>query len=81
MTEDRKGVAEIDPTSNAYKAGIRKDDQIVKRKYAYDPTYEAEFIIVRNGKEIVYHFYPAKDAEIPTLIDNDQNKKTLPFSS
>ena len=31
MTEDRKSVVEIDTASNAYLAGIRKGDQIVKR--------------------------------------------------
>jgi len=80
FTEDRKGIAEIDPTSNAYKVGMRKGDQIVKRRYAYDPTYEAEFITLKNGQEIVHRFFPTKDMEIPTLIDNDQNKKTLSFS-
>lgn len=81
MTEDRKGIAEIDPTSNAYKAGIRKGDQIVQRKYAHDPTYEAEFITLKNGKEIVHRFFPSKNAQIPTLVNSDQNKKALPFPS
>lgn len=81
MTEDRTGVAEIDSTSNAFKAGIREGDQIVKRKYAHDPTYEAEFIILKNGKEFIYHFFPSKDAKIPTIINSDKNKKALPFSS
>lgn len=81
FTEDRLGIADIDPTSNAYKAGMRKGDQIVKRVYAHDPTYEAEFITSKNGKEVVHHFFPTRDMKIPTLIDNDQNKKTLSFSS
>lgn len=81
FTKDRKGIAKIDSTSNAYKSGLRKGDQIVKRKYAHDPTFEAEFIIRKNGKETIHHFFPVKKTNIPTLLNTEENKKTLSFSS
>ena len=79
FTEDRKFVTEIDPESNAYKAGLRKGDRVTKRKYAIDPTYKGEFTVQKNGREKVIAFYPSKDAEIPALAQSDSNKKALSF--
>jgi predicted metalloprotease with PDZ domain len=79
FTEDRKFIAEIDPTSNAYKAGLRKGDRITKRKYAIDPSYKAEFTVTKNNREKVISFYPSKDIEIITLTNSDSNKKALSF--
>ncbi len=79
FSKDRKSILDIEENSNAYKAGLRKGDQIVKRRYALDPTYEAEFWAQRGNKEIEFRFFPQKQVKIPTLKNNDPNKKALPF--
>lgn len=81
FTENNAYIAEIDETSNAYKAGLRKGDRITKRSYSYEPTSEAELTVKKNGKEKIIKFYPAKEDDIPTLSQSDSNKKALSFGS
>lgn len=82
FSEDKKFIADIDESSNAYKAGLRKRDRLTLRGYYYGyPEYEAEFKVLKNGKEIHHKYFPVKNAEIPTLKKNDHNKNSLPFAS
>lgn len=80
FTEDKKHIAEIDPNSQAYKAGLRKGDRVTLRSYyPQNPSYEAEFKVRKGNKEISHKFFPEKDAQIPELKDSDHNKKALSF--
>jgi predicted metalloprotease with PDZ domain len=80
FSKNKKFIADIDPESNAYKAGLRKGDRITLRSYYYGRTdRKAEFKVRKEGKEISYTFFPAKQAQVPSLKDNKTNKKTLPF--
>jgi len=80
FTEDGKSIAEIDEQSNAYLAGLRKGDRITSRSYYYDnPTKQAKFKVKRGSKEATYMYFPAKEAEIPSLKNNEHNKKVLSF--
>lgn len=78
LSEDKKSIAEIDETSNAYKAGIRKGDRLTMRSYYYgNPEFEAEFKVYKKGKEIHYKFFPVREAKIPSLKRNGHNKKAV----
>ena len=80
FTEDKKSIAKIDAESNAYKSGLRKGDIITSRSYYFNnPTKQAEFKVRKGKKEILYKFLPAKEANIPTLKNNLNNKKRLSF--
>ncbi|MEQ6123207.1 M1 family aminopeptidase [Pseudotenacibaculum sp. MALMAid0570] len=80
LSEDRKEITEIDENSNAYKVGLRKGDQLSFRGYYYgNPAYEAEFKVVKNGKETHYKYFPARVAKIPSLKDTTHNKNILSF--
>ena len=78
FSEDKKRIVKVDEDSEAYKAGMREGDLVRSRSYYYDSTeHEAEFILVRNGKNIEVKFLPIKEANIPQLKDNHHNKKIL----
>ncbi|MBL4604911.1 MAG: hypothetical protein JKY02_04405 [Flavobacteriaceae bacterium] len=80
FSEDKKQVADIEEDSNAYKAGLRKGDQITGRSYYIGYTdYEATIKIKKGKKEVTYKFFPTKLAAIPTLLNNQNNIKTLSF--
>ena len=80
FSKDQKNVADIDKNSNAYKTGLRKGDQILGRNlYHNNPDFEAKFKVKRGQKEFVFKYFPFKLANFPHLIDNEQNKKKLPF--
>lgn len=80
FTDDNLYIKDIDVNSNAYKSGLRKGDRTVKWSYYRDyPEYPAQITILKDNKEVVYSFDPIKLSEIPTLKDNDNNKKALPF--
>lgn len=80
FSKDKKFIADIDPESNAYKAGLRKGDRITLRSYYYGRTdREAEFKVRKEGKEISYRFFPSKLAQVPSLENSETNKKALPF--
>lgn len=80
FTNDKLYIKDIDTNSNAFKAGLRKGDQISYRSYynGYS-NYKASFKVKKGKKEISYTFLPAKEANIPTLKDNTNNKKALSF--
>lgn len=77
FSEGRKSVTSINEASNAYKAGLRKEDKIVGISYYRSVDYPAEFKVLRNGKEIEIKYIPVKDAAIPQLKDNSHNKAKL----
>lgn len=80
FSEDKKKIMSVDENSKAYKAGLRTGDLVRSRSYYYDSTeHEAEFVVVRNGKEIEVKYMPVKDANIPQLIDNEHNTNALSF--
>ena len=54
--DDERGIAEVNPDSNAFKAGLRAGDQIVSQRVVYDdPGEEASFVIKRGDKEMHVH--------------------------
>jgi len=77
FSEDKRSILAIDQSSEAYKAGLRKGDLITKRSYYTSPAYEAEFTVVKNGAEQDIKYYPFKIAKIPSLKNNNHNKKIL----
>ncbi len=80
FSKDKRLIADIDEASNAYKAGLRKGDRVTGRSYYMGfSDYEASIIIKKGKKEITYKFFPVKTAAIPTLLNSEDNKKTLPF--
>lgn len=80
FTEDKKQIASVDKNSEAYKAGMRKGDLVRSRSYYYGSTeHEAEFILVRDGKDINVKYLPVKEAKIPQLKNNEANKDNLSF--
>jgi predicted metalloprotease with PDZ domain len=80
FSEDKKTIADIDPTSNAYKAGLREGDRITLRSYYNGYTaYEATFKVRKGKEEILYKYFPTKEANLATLKDVETNKKMLSF--
>ena len=80
FSKDRKEIAEINENSEAYKAGLRKGDQLISRSYYLDDTsHEAKFTIMHNGEEIKVSYLPVKDAAIPQLKDTKYNIEKLGF--
>ena len=78
FSEDKKSIVAVDENSEAYKAGMRSGDLVRSRSYYYDSTdHEAEFILVREGKDIDVKYMPVKEANIPQLKDNTYNKTKL----
>ncbi len=78
LSEDKRSIIDVDVSSNAYKAGLRKGDRLTMRSYYYgNPEFEAEFKVFKNGKETHYKFFPASEAEIPSLKNNKHNKKAV----
>jgi len=78
FSEDKKRIASVTKNSEAYKAGIRTGDLVKQRSYYYNSTaHEAEFILIRNDKEIHIKYLPIKDAQIPLLKNNQHNKSLL----
>lgn len=74
FSEDKKNIASINENSRAYEAGLRSGDRLISRSYYYDSIeHEAEFTVLRNGKEINVTYYPTKDAQIPQLKNNQHN--------
>lgn len=79
FSEDRKKIASIDATSEAYKAGLRKGDRLTSISYYKSVKYETEITVERDGKEISVKYLPVKDANVLMLKDNEHNKKQLGF--
>lgn len=68
QVSENKKIQNLDLTSNAYQAGLREGDKISKASYQYEPDVQAEFSVLRDGKEQSVVFYPAKLAPIPELL-------------
>lgn len=80
FTKDKKYIAEIDINSNAYKAGLRKGDQITSRSYYRNNTKkDAQFKVKKGKTEKLYIYLPVKNAQIPTLRESKNNTLILPF--
>ncbi|EDP72667.1 hypothetical protein FBALC1_16237 [Flavobacteriales bacterium ALC-1] len=79
FSEDRKSVASVDESSEAFKAGIREGDLLKNISYYSSTEYKAEFTVLRNGEKINISYYPKKDANVPQLKDNIHNKSLLDF--
>nr|WP_321233733.1 hypothetical protein [uncultured Psychroserpens sp.] len=80
FSEDKKNIVSIDENSKAYEVGLRSGDRVISRSYYYDSTeHEAQFTVLRDGKEISVKYYPIKDAQIPQLKNNQHNIDLLGF--
>lgn len=80
FTEDKRQIATVDENSEAYKAGMRKGDLVRSRSYYYgSKEHEAEFILVRDGKDVNVKYLPVKQAIISQLKNNEANKDKLSF--
>ncbi|RNC88013.1 MAG: hypothetical protein ED556_02150 [Winogradskyella sp.] len=80
FSEDRKSIAEIDNSSEAYKAGLREGDAFKSISYFRNAIdYKAEFTVLRGEKEIAVSYYPVSEMNLPQLKDNIHNKAQLGF--
>jgi len=80
FSEDKKRIIFVDETSVAYNAGLREGDHVKNRSYYYDSIeHEAEFTVVRDGKDIAVKYLPVRDAAVPQLMDTAHNKTLLNF--
>ena len=80
LSQDKHTVLDINPESNAYKAGLRSGDQLYSRSYnTSDPNFEAVFIALRNDKETEFKYLPAKQLQLAQLKDTNSNSAKLPF--
>lgn len=67
-------ITSVDPDSNAYKAGLRKGDQLRSLSYEWGrPDLQASLIVLRDNQEIDLKFYPAKTGPIPALSTSQHN--------
>ena len=80
FSEDKTAIMSVDESSEAYAKGMRAGDKLRSRSYYHgSPDYLAEFIVVRDGKDVPIAYYPAKDADIPQLLDTVENHERLNF--
>ena len=78
VDDNEKNIRDININSNAYKAGLRKGDRIVGQSYNFgNPNYEATFKVLKGSKKVSFKFFPSKIAQIPSLLDNLNNKKKI----
>ncbi|MCW5519150.1 hypothetical protein J1N09_04830 [Aureitalea sp. L0-47] len=77
--DDRKFVAAVDEGSQAFDAGIREGDKVVKLSYMRDHRKEAEFTVLRDGKEMNIKYFPVNQANIPQLLPFESNLQKLGF--
>ncbi|MFY0605020.1 MAG: hypothetical protein JXQ93_13895 [Flavobacteriaceae bacterium] len=78
FSKDRKYIAEIDETSNAYKAGLRKGDEIVPLQYDSNRiNFMAKIKVIKNMKETIFTYLPKKEILVPSLKDTKNNYQKL----
>lgn len=80
FSEDKTSIVSVDKNSAAYNAGMRAGDLVRSRSYYYNSTeHEAEFVLVRDGKDVAVKYLPVKEAAIAQLKNNKNNQELLSF--
>jgi predicted metalloprotease with PDZ domain len=75
FNENVDAVVSVDPTSEAFRAGVREGDRVVSRSiYRGSISKEAELILEREGKQIPVAYRPVKKARVVQLLDNEANR-------
>ena len=77
--DSKKIISEVDPASNAYKAGMRQGDQVIGLDVYSDPNKEATVVVKRKEERLTFNFFPVKKIDLPKLLINEKNRNTLPF--
>ena len=68
-------VEEVDPTSEAFRAGVREGDRVVSRSiYLGNTQKQVELVLERGGKQVPVAYYPLKKAPVVQLLDNEANR-------
>lgn len=76
--DSEKYIGTIDVKSNAFKAGLRKDDRVVSQSYVPgNPEYKATFKVVRGDEEVTISYLPSKKVAIPSLTNNSKNREKV----
>lgn len=79
---DEYKIIAIDTSSNAYKAGLRKGDELNRWSYSSShPIQEATIEIIKDSKKTMFTFLPVKTLKLPQLLNNDHTKAQLPFKN
>jgi len=71
-------ILDIDTTSNAYKAGLRKTDQLGRWGFTHGVIdKEIRISVYRKGTKETIIYLPVKKMKIPNLLDNTYNRKQI----
>jgi len=76
--EEYNKILDVDTTSNAYKAGLRKTDQLGRWGFTYgviDKNIKME--VLKEGEKVIIEYLPVRKVKIPKLLDNKNNKEKL----
>lgn len=80
FTDDRKGIKSVTEGSAAWKAGLRKGDEVFSRSIWWGSMeHQVELGVQRNGKKIQIAYYPIKKAEVPQIKPTVNNVEKLGF--
>ena len=68
-------IEEVDPASEAFRAGVREGDRVVSRSvYLGNTQKPVELVLERGGKQVPVAYFPLKKAPVVQLVDNEANR-------
>ena len=71
-------IKEVDPDSEAFRAGVRSGDRVVSRSiYLGNTQKEVELVLERDGNRIPVAYYPVRTAEVVQLLKSQHNRSIL----
>jgi len=71
-------ILDVDTTSNAYKAGLRKTDQLGRWGFTYgviDKNIKMQ--VMKEGEKVMIEYLPVKKIKVPKILDNKHNIEKL----
>lgn len=78
FNEERTRIKDVNPLSEAFKAGVRIGDRVISHSIYFDNTErEVELVLVRDGNQIPVSYYPARMADVLQMEDNAENRDKL----
>ena len=78
LSEDQESIVTIDTSSNAYKAGLRLNDQIGSRSIYFGRIeFPVELSVIRDGKEQAISYFPVKHIALPQIQLTAANRQLL----